>query len=116
MISGLAPGSVRAHQDRREVDLRQRCDRQEREDATSPTRNSPAISSVVATGRSMKGREMFTARSAGVLLPGPLAARGLVRADAAAGLQAVLVAGHDPLAGLRVRSRPRPAPFLLRRW
>ena len=31
--------------------------------AARPTSASPAISSVVATGRSMKGREMFTARA-----------------------------------------------------
>jgi hypothetical protein len=51
MISGLAPGSGRSP-GRQEVDLRQGATGGERGQAH---RNSPAISSVVATGRSMKG-------------------------------------------------------------
>ena len=53
---------VRRHQDGGEVHLRERRDRQERE-GDETDEHSPAISSVVAIGRSMKGREMFTARA-----------------------------------------------------
>ena len=48
---------------RREVDLRERCNRQKQERSRFPTNANATISSVVATGRLMNGSERFTCPS-----------------------------------------------------
>ena len=67
--------------------------------ATRPTKASAAISSVVATGRRMKGSERFT-----TLLPRPLAGVGDAHRDRRVALELVLPVGHDAFA---VRRGPR---------
>ena len=97
MISGLAPGSCARHQDGREVDLRQRCDRQEREggepDEEQPRHQQRGGDRALDEGL----RDVHGACSAGLRRAPPWRSFALMRA---AGLQAVLVAGHDLLAGL----------------
>src|SRR5579871_24627 len=67
--------------------------------ATTPTRKIPAISRVVATGRSMNGREMFTALLCPAVRDRALSGVGGARlAHAGLRLQAILVAGRDALA------------------
>ena len=51
MTSGLAPGIDGIDRDRREVDLRQRRNRQQAEGNMIPASAMPTVSSVVATGR-----------------------------------------------------------------
>ena len=62
MVSGLAPGSAALTLDGREVDARQRRDRQ-RVYAASPASSTAAASSDVAIGRRMNGAEMFIGAS-----------------------------------------------------
>ena len=70
MISGLAPGSCTVTSSVGKSTCGRGATGSNGKAAT-PTRNSPAISSVVATGRSIKGREMFTAPLAVPWAPAP---------------------------------------------
>ena len=58
---GAGAGEQRGDDDGRVVDLRQRRDGELRGSRAMPARRRPIISSVVATGRRMKGSEMFIA-------------------------------------------------------
>ena len=65
IVSGLAPGQLRRDLDGREVDLRQRRDGRAADSPACPHSSTATASSEVATGRRMKGAEMFIGGSGG---------------------------------------------------